>query len=119
MRRVLRKPVCFTYARTMVQIKAPLFSQYRKYDPSSFLIQNFKHITIFCSCTARFLLYLKGNPKGRFSRYETRLQLTRKILLTAFGPFTIYDHKSPHQEHLQKRFQFQNAHQIQPSEAQS
>ena len=38
-----------------------------QYNPSTSLIPNFKPLTIFYGCTARFVLDLVGNPKDRFS----------------------------------------------------
>ena len=40
----------------------------------------FKPLAIFCSCTARFVLDLVGNPEGRFSR-DTAQQFHKLIAL--------------------------------------
>ena len=40
----------------------------RMNNPSTSLIQYFKHLAIFCDCTARFVSDLVGHPDDRFSR---------------------------------------------------
>ena len=46
---------------------------FRKMDSTILLLsyfQNFKALTIFCCCTARFVSDLVGNPETRFSHNE-------------------------------------------------
>ena len=41
---------------------------------------NFKHPAIFCSCTARFVSDLVGNPEAMFSRDAVHLTIDQNIL---------------------------------------
>ena len=75
MSRVVRKPA-FAYAKTKTQIScaetAQLISAFvfatQIVQSLYFLIQNFKLLAIFCSCTARFVSDLVRNSEDRFSR---------------------------------------------------
>ena len=40
-----------------------------------FLNPNFKHLAIFCGCTAWFVSDLVGNPEDRFSHNEAQIRL--------------------------------------------
>ena len=66
--------LCFHYTDSTIPLlrswSAPLFSLLRKYNPSTFYTRNFKPLAIFCSCTARFVSDLVGNPKDWFSHNE-------------------------------------------------
>ena len=46
-----------------------------KYNPSNFLIQTFKSLTILCDCAARFVSELAGNPEERFAHIEAKIIL--------------------------------------------
>ena len=46
-----------------------------------FLNTNFKHLAIFCDCTARFVSDLVGNPEDRFSHNEAQI-IYRHYLFT-------------------------------------
>ena len=74
---VTAKLICaFVFTTRIVQSlylrswSAPLFSLLRKYNPSTFYTRNFKPLAIFCSCIARFVSDLVGNPKDWCSHNE-------------------------------------------------
>ena len=45
-------------------------------------IRNFKPLVIFCSCTARFVSDLVGNPEDRFSHNEAQLYVINWVQLS-------------------------------------
>ena len=45
-------------------------------------IQNIKHLSIFCGCTARFVSDLVGNPEDRFSRDTAQIMQLWSIKLS-------------------------------------
>ena len=55
--------LCFRYTDSTI----PLLS--------SFYIQNFKHLTILCGCTAWFVSDLVGNPEDQFSHTEAHMKI--------------------------------------------
>ena len=59
------------------------------YNPFTTLIRNFKHLAIFCGCTARFVSDLVGNPEDRFSHNEAHMLSTSVSVL--FSPVTCAD----------------------------
>ena len=74
---VTAKLICaFVFTTRIVQSlylrswSEPLFSLLRKYNHSTFYTRNFKPLAIFCSCTARYVSDLVGNPKDWFSYNE-------------------------------------------------
>ena len=49
--------------------------------------ENFKPLTIFCDCTARFVLDQVGNPEDRFSHNEAHMShIVRTPVLCIFAP---------------------------------
>ena len=46
---------------------------FRYTDSTIFQIRNFKLLACFCSCTARFVSDLVGNPEDRFSRVAAHM----------------------------------------------
>ena len=45
----------------------------REYDPSTSKIRNFKLLSIFYGCIARFVSDLVGNPEDQFSHNEAQI----------------------------------------------
>ena len=73
MRLIIRKPAFSIYAKTKT-VTAQLISAFvfairivQSYNPCTAKIGNFKHLSIFCGCTAWFVSDLVGNPEDRFS----------------------------------------------------
>ena len=62
----MRKPVFFICEKQRRRSAAQL--------PAA-KIRNFKPVTIFCGCTARFVSDLIGNPKDRFSHNVAQIPL--------------------------------------------
>ena len=85
----MRKPG-FAYAKTKTQISfavtAKLISAFvfatRIVQSLFFLNPKFKPLAMFCSCTARFVSDLGGNPEDRFSDDEAQI---KRIKLTTPG----------------------------------
>ena len=46
--------------------------------------RNFKLLTIFCGCTARFVSDLVGNPEDRFSHKEAHMQFDLLLSRSSF-----------------------------------
>ena len=59
----------------------PLLSLHRLYNPSTFKILNSKPLTIFCGCTAPFVLDLVGNLENRFSHDVASIRLIQHLFV--------------------------------------
>ena len=74
---VVRKPAfCICKNKDADQLRGNREADQRlcfRYLDSTFLIQNFKALTIFCDCTARFVSDQVGNPEDRFSQNEAHM----------------------------------------------
>ena len=58
----------------------PLFSLHRSYNSSTFYIQNFQPLTIFCGCTAQFVSDLVGTEVVVFLTHRLKYEVGGKGL---------------------------------------
>ena len=87
---ITRKP-CFCNCEKKAQISVQLISSFvfatYKNNPSYILIPSFKPLTIFFSCTARFMSDLIRNHKDRFCCDDAQIPLKPCHEITCFRAF--------------------------------
>ena len=80
----MRKPAfCICENKDADQLRGNREADHRlcfRYTDSTIPLLHFKPLTIFCGCTARFVLDLVGNPEDRFSQNEAHTIVTASKL---------------------------------------